>query len=142
MKKGILTLGIMIMAGILFLVAGNLVAAESKGTTTAQDEITIDNKGYAKDSKGAVLFHHAKHVKDYGAKCTDCHHEYDASAKNTWKEGDAVKKCSVCHNPETDQDKAKKLQTAYHANCKDCHKKSGKETAPATKCNGCHATAS
>jgi hypothetical protein len=62
--------------------------------------------------------------------------------KNTWKEGDEVKTCVSCHDPEKTQDKVVKLQTAFHNDCKECHKKSGKDTAPATKCNGCHATAS
>ena len=97
-----------------------------------------NNEVYKSDKKGPVELSHAKHVKEYEAVCTDCHHEYKDGV-NVWKEGDAVKKCVSCHDPEKTQDKAAKAQMAYHNNCKDCHKNSGKDTAPSSKCNDCHA---
>jgi len=132
MKKGIPTIILVFFIGLTFLATTVLTAAE------APDNIAISNKGYAKDTKGAVTLSHAKHSKEYKAACTDCHHEYK-DGKNTFKEGDAVKKCITCHDPEKKQDKVDKLQTAFHNNCKECHKKSGKDTAPSTKCNDCHA---
>jgi hypothetical protein len=135
MKKNILAAYITIIIGIIFMTVGIMSAAD---VTTPPEKVTIDNKVYKDDKKGAVEFSHLKHTKDYKATCTDCHHEYK-DGKNIWKAGDAVKKCSACHDPENDQGNAKKLQTAYHNNCKDCHKKSGKDTAPSTKCNDCHA---
>jgi len=146
MKKHILlTIGL-ILFGTAFFIAGVLYAAttatETKtttaGGTTITNVLTINNTSYSKDTKGPVAFHHLKHSTDYKAACTDCHHEYKDS-KNIWKEGDAVKTCVSCHDPEKTQDKVLKLQTAFHTNCKDCHKKSGKDTAPTTKCNDCHA---
>jgi|WetSurMetagenome_2_1015567.scaffolds.fasta_scaffold19420_3 hypothetical protein len=138
MKKSILTTQILIMAGLVFFIVGVLSAA---GVTTPPTEITIDNQVYKNKTKGTVLFHHLKHTSDYKVACADCHHVYK-DGKNVWKAGDEVKKCSECHNPEKADGKMVTLQNAFHNNCKDCHKKSGKDTAPSTKCNGCHAAKS
>jgi len=135
MKKRILATNILILAGLVFFVAGVLNAA---GVVTPPTDITINNQGYKNITKGPVLFHHQKHSSDYKVACTECHHVYK-DGKNVWKQGDEVKKCSVCHDPEKAQDKVLSLQNAYHTDCKECHKKSGKDTAPSTKCNGCHA---
>jgi hypothetical protein len=134
MKKSIFATYLSLLVGILFITVGLLSAAD---VTTPPTDVTINNKGYKNDTKGPVVFHHVKHVADYKVACTDCHHEYK-DGKNIWKAGDPVKTCVTCHDPEQAKDKVLKLQTAFHNNCKDCHKKSGKETAPSTKCNDCH----
>jgi cytochrome c553 len=147
MKKNIFATYISILIGVIFITVGVLSAADvttavkttTAGGATITNVLTIENKGYKEDKKGSVTFSHLKHSKDYKAACTDCHHVYDANVKNTWKEGNEVKTCVSCHDPEKDQGNAKKLQTAYHNNCKECHKKSGKDTAPSSKCNDCHA---
>lgn len=134
MKRGTLTLVMVILTGLVFLAVGALTAAD------APDDILIENSGYKSDKKGPVKLSHKKHSTDYGAACTDCHHEYK-DGKNVWKEGDPVQKCSACHDPEKTQGDAMKLQTALHTNCKDCHKevaKAGKKEAPYKKCNDCH----
>jgi hypothetical protein len=133
MKKSIAKY-LSVLVGISFLTIGILAAADA---ATPPDKITINNK-YSDDKKGPVEFNHLKHSKDYKVACTECHHVYK-DGKNVWKEGDEVKKCSTCHDPEKDQGNAKKLQTAFHTDCKECHKKSGKDTAPSSKCNDCHA---
>lgn len=138
MKKGILATQILILAGLVFVIVGMLNAA---GVTTPPTDITINNQVYKSKTKGTVMFHHLKHTSDYNAACTDCHHVFK-DGKNVWKAGDAVQKCSECHNAEKAEGKVANLQNAFHKNCKDCHKKSGKETAPSTKCNGCHAAKS
>lgn len=135
MHKKSLTLLMIILGGILFLAVGVITAAD------VPDVIKISNKGYKKDIKGEVTFHHKKHSADYKVACADCHHDYQ-NGKNMWKEGDPVKKCSECHNPEKKQGKVDKLKNAFHKNCKDCHKeaaKAGKKNAPFKKCNDCHA---
>jgi hypothetical protein len=137
MKKNISAIYVSVLAGLVFFTVGVLSAA---GVTAPPTDITINNTGYKNDTKGPVIFHHLKHSKDYKAACTDCHHVFK-DGKNIWKEGDGVNKCITCHDPEQTQDKAAKLQNAYHTNCKDCHKKSGKDTAPTTKCTGCHSKA-
>jgi len=105
------------------------------------DMITIENQGYTSDKKGPVTFSHLKHSKDYGASCIQCHHVYK-DGENLWKEGDKVEKCVFCHDPVEDKDKATKLQTAFHKNCKECHTEVNKEgkDAPSAKCNECHAS--
>ena len=133
MKKGILTLIMVSLAGLLFLVVGALIAAD------VPDDIMISNEGYKSDKKGPVKLSHKKHNADYKVACTECHHDYQDS-KNVWKEGDPVKKCSACHDPLKKQEKGLKLNIAYHKNCKGCHKKAvadGKK-APHKKCNECH----
>jgi hypothetical protein len=136
MDKKLLSLLIVVFTGLLFLTGGVLIAAD------VPDEVNIENQGYKADKKGPVKLSHKKHSTDYKVACTDCHHDYK-DGKNSWKEGDPVKKCGECHNPEAKEGEAMKLQNAYHKNCKDCHKAlvtEGKsEKAPFKKCNDCHA---
>lgn len=136
MKK-IATMLVIAVFSIAFISVGVITAADC---TDAPENITIDTKGYSSDKKGPVELSHKKHTDEYGAACTDCHHVFE-DGKNTWKEGDPVQKCSECHDLEESKGKIKKLQLAYHKNCKDCHKdaaKEGKENAPYRKCNDCH----
>ncbi len=134
MKRKLGTLLLVCLAGLLFLAVGVLTAAD------VPKEIVIEGKGYKKDKKGPVKFLHEKHAKDYKIACTECHHNYK-DGKNVWKQGDPVKKCSACHDPQKKQGKVMKLQNAYHRNCKNCHKdlgKEGKKAGPFRKCSGCH----
>jgi len=138
MSKKLLTLLTVVLSGFLFLSVGILVAAD------APDEVVIENKGYAKDTKGPVKLTHKKHHADYKVACAECHHVIK-DGKNVWKEGDKVQKCSECHNPEKKEGNVLKLNNAYHNNCKDCHKaleEAGKPTGPFKKCNDCHQKAS
>jgi hypothetical protein len=131
MKTGRLTLILILFAGLAFLAVGALTAAD------VPDKILLENQGYKKDMKGPVEFSHMKHATEYGAACTDCHHVYK-DGKNVWKEGDPVQKCSACHDPQKSQGNIPKLMTAYHDNCKDCHKQHQDKDAPYKKCNDCH----
>ncbi len=134
MKRKFLTVLVVGLTGLLFLAAGVLVAAD------VPDEITIQNTGYKKDKKGPVHFSHKKHHADYKVACAECHHDYE-HGKNVWKEGDPVKPCKQCHDPNKKQGKILKLNLAYHKDCKDCHRdlaKAGKKTGPYKKCNDCH----
>ena len=133
MKKGTLTWVLIALTGLFFLTVGVLTAAD------VPDEIKIENEGYKKNKKGPVPLSHKKHSEEYKIKCTECHHDYQ-DGKNVWKDSDPVKKCSECHNPLKKEGKVKKLQNAYHRNCKDCHKVAVKEgkKAPFKKCNDCH----
>jgi len=133
MKKGLLTVMMVALAGLVFLTVGVLTAAD------VSDEIMIENKGYKDDKKGPVKLSHKKHSTDYKVACAECHHDYK-DGKNVWKEGQPVKKCSECHDAEAKKGNTDKLQNAYHKNCKNCHKElvdKGKE-APFKKCNDCH----
>ncbi len=135
MKKRLLTLVMVVFTGLLFLTVGALTAAD------VPDDVKIENKGYQKDKKGHVKFSHKKHHEEYKAACTDCHHDYK-DGKNVWKDSDKAEKCSKCHNPLKKEGKVKKLQNAYHRNCKNCHKAYIKDhpdsKAPYKKCTKCH----
>ena len=137
MNKKILVLIMAVFTGLIFLTVSALIAAD----VDVPDVITIENKGYQKDKKGPVTFSHKKHHDEYKEACTECHHDYK-DGKNTWKEGDPVKKCSECHDPEKKNGKVMKLQNAYHRNCKNCHKevveKDSSKKAPYKKCTKCH----
>jgi len=135
MKKNSLTIFLVVFSGLIILTFGTLIAADDP------DEVTIQNQGYKKDQKGAVHLSHKKHNTEYQVVCTECHHDYK-DGKNIWKEGDPVKKCIECHDPNKSEGKKKRLQLAFHTDCKDCHtaeKKAGKKNAPTTKCTDCHA---
>jgi hypothetical protein len=150
MKKGIWSLGIVVLTGLMFLAVGALTAGEKAKKPVPPEEAKIENAGYKTDKKGHVKLSHKKHSdkeenKGYGVTCVECHHEYK-DGKNVWKEGQPVKKCAECHDPlktvKEGDTKIYKLNLAYHKNCKNCHKallKEGKsETAPFKKCNDCH----
>ena len=133
MTKRVLTLIILAITCLSFAVAGTLIAAD------LPDEVIIEGDSYAKDKKGPVKLSHKKHSVEYKVACDDCHHDYQ-DGKNVWTAEAPVKDCVECHDPAESVGNVKKLQTAYHNNCKKCHKqvnKEGKE-APAKKCNDCH----
>ena len=149
-------MAIFLLPGLMFLMVEALIAAEkpAKEPTEAPEKVTIDSRGYKKDKKKPVIFDHKKHQEEHlnekGEKilCTECHHVYK-DEKNTWKEGDPVKKCGTkdCHDPRKKKGKKQhKLQLAFHQNCKDCHKavvKAKKKTekeAPYKKCIKCMKT--
>jgi len=133
MKRRTLNLILVALFGVVFVTVGVLTAAD------VPDEVIIKNEGYKSDKKGPVKLTHKKHAVDYKIACNECHHEYK-DGKNVWKEGDPVKKCSTCHDPNKKQGDVMKLQNAFHKNCKDCHKEASKEgkEAPYKKCNDCH----
>lgn len=112
--------------------------------------ILIEIQGYEKDGKRPVKFQHRRHENEYlnlngdRIACEECHHEY-VNGKNTWTEGDNVKRCGAegCHDPLIAKGKSQhKLRIAYHKNCKNCHKAlrtaSKSKNAPFKKCSACH----
>jgi len=141
MNKKYLPALVVIFIGLLFLTVGVLTASDVE----TPDDLIIENEGYKADKKGGVKLNHKKHTDEYKVGCDDCHHEYEGD-KNVWKEGDPVKKCSECHDPLKKEGEVKKLQNAFHKNCKTCHKtlvSEGKsESAPFKKCTKCHEKAS
>ena len=132
MRKGWFLTMMLVCAGML-ITSGILTAADFP------EEIVIDGKAYKKDMKGPVNFAHSKHATDYGFECSECHHRYE-NGENIWNAGDEVKKCAECHDAAKSEGNVKKLMTAYHNNCKNCHKEKNKEgkNAPDKKCEGCH----
>ncbi len=120
-------------------------ATTQSGTTAVTgfhelDYVVIDNEVYEKDRKGPVSFAHRKHAKEYGVSCWDCHHDY-ADSGNTWSPWGDTMACVECHDPYEDDGAIMKLQTAYHLNCKTCHKEKavfGNDAQAYRKCTTCH----
>jgi hypothetical protein len=139
MKNRFFTLTLAALLAVVFGTAGVLTAADC--LNDVDDVIVIEHKDeYDRARQGPVELTHKKHAEDYGTACADCHHVYE-DGKNVWQEGDEIHKCIECHDANENQGNAKKLQTAFHANCKDCHKEAadaGNENAPVRKCTDCH----
>ena len=84
---------------------------------------------YVKGKKGAVDFDHEIHNKT--GKCADCHHK-----------GGNVK-CFDCHKAEKSETSKVNIKSAFHKQCKSCHKKAEKadpklKEKGISKCSGCH----
>jgi len=144
MRRGSKLFSCVSVAVTLIFAAAVFVFAAEK----APDVISIKDALWATPTKAAVELTHKKHAEDYKIACAECHHVYK-DGKNVWKEGDAVEKCSKCHNEPTIQGELKlppeqqklNLKIAFHKNCQECHKKH-KQEKPDTKapvtCAGCH----
>ena len=116
------------------------IIADLGAATEDLDVITIDNKGYTEDRKSPVLFEHEMHARDYEVNCWECHHDYK-EGENVWVPWGTTKKCIDCHDPQKAQGDILRLQTAYHVNCKNCHKERqifGKSDLAYRECNTCH----
>jgi len=127
-ERRLFTLLTVAIAGLVFTAAGTLTAEDMP------DEVQISNEGYKRKVYKPVTFTHLAHVEEYGIECADCHHDYK-DGENVWEEGDPVKKCVVCHNPDKKQGNVHRLVFAYHFNCKKCHK--ANESGP-RECKECH----
>jgi hypothetical protein len=118
MKKGLLSLGILVCFVFSILMVS--------GAFAAKDEITFDA------SMGKVKFAHKKHAETLKIDCIKCHH--------TWKKGETTGKlCLECHKAKA-EGKALSAKDAFHKDCKGCHddaKKAGKPAGP-TGCTQCH----
>jgi hypothetical protein len=127
-----------IVISVLLATSTALIAAEEQ---EMPGEIYLENKVYKTDRKGPVRFSHSEHADGYVESCDACHHEYK-DGKNIWEEGQPVKKCAACHDPSKSEGSVKKLNIAFHKNCKGCHKKLAKEgggtEAPYKQCTDCH----
>lgn len=103
--------------------------------------IEIKSPAFEKYKKGSVNLSHLKHFAEYNVACIDCHHDYQ-DGRNVWIPSAPVQPCSSCHDPKETKGDVKKLQIAYHANCKNCHKEmieaDKSEDAPYKKCGDCH----
>lgn len=141
--KNVVFVGILASFLIIALCLASVPVASLKAAETQEvpDEIFIENKVYHPDRKGFVRFSHLEHAEDYVEACEECHHEYK-DGKNVWQEGQPVKKCVTCHDPSKRQGNARKLNIAFHKNCKGCHRKLAREggtEAPYRQCTDCHA---
>lgn len=128
MRKWLLGIAATAMVVSVAVVASAATVAEAPETATIDD---------CMDKKAAVEFPHKVHWEL--TDCTTCHHTSEGLTADADME---VQPCSACHvepeaetTPDCSQMSLKK--NPFHINCVDCHKESGKETAP-TKCDDCH----
>jgi cytochrome c553 len=149
MERKLFPLILIVASGMIFLWVASLTATVNRKDAPAK--IKIDNRGYKKNQYRAITFDHEKHQDKYKnpksrtIACAECHHVYE-KGKNIWKDDDKVQKCVECHDPKKNNvknKKQKKLQLAFHNNCKTCHKavvKAGlkkEKDAPSKKCIQC-----
>ena len=87
------------------------------GTAFANPE-KIVIKEFAK-TKAAVNFDHKAHQGKVKV-CKDCHHKNEAGKEE---------KCSKCHGLKADGKKIE-AKEAFHKQCKGCHQKEKKGSAP------------
>lgn len=132
------------IAALLVFSATLLVLAAQQ----VPDEVALKPSIWPNPTKAAVKLSHKKHHDEYKVACNECHHVMK-DGKNTWKEGDEVRKCEACHTEATTQGELKlppdrkklNLKIAFHTECQSCHKKLRAEkpdiNAPAT-CTQCH----
>jgi hypothetical protein len=134
-----------ILAAILCVAFGPLLVTVAATNAAEEqefpDEILINNQVYRPDRKGPVYFSHVEHAEGYVDACDSCHHDYK-DGKNVWQEGQPVQKCAACHDPQKRDGRVRKLNIAYHKNCKGCHRElagEGGTQAPYRQCTDCHA---
>ncbi len=128
MDKRLISFMMVVLGCLMFVGAGLLIAQD------IPQKIMIFNKGYKRKLYKPVSFPHLEHAEDYGIECERCHHNYQGG-KNVWQEGDPVKNCAACHNPNRKQGKVPRLVFAYHFKCKKCHLEA--ESGP-IECKDCH----
>ncbi len=106
---------------------------------------------YSGNNAKQVLFHHDRHIGEYGASCGDCHHHPPGEDNNVAcsechpqveaPDGSPPDSCLDCHDAEdaeiTENEIVLKTD-AFHAQCGACHESIGQ--GPETgDCAGCHA---
>lgn len=81
---------------------------------------------------GVVTFNHQMHADLTFTECSTCHH--------TWKPGETVKSCHVCHDKKGGE--SPEAKTAFHTRCIGCHEYTvgkGEPAGPVKKmCKLCH----
>jgi hypothetical protein len=136
------TIAVLVILGLL---ACFPACSTEPGVSTGDEEelgdyMLIQNDVYANRKMGPVKFTHDTHWEDYGIFCEDCHHDY-VNGENVWTEDDEAKACISCHKPGKPQGNVYKLSTAYHKNCRTCHRdmnEGEEEEAAPFACYSCH----
>jgi hypothetical protein len=120
MKKGLISMGILVGFLLSILMVSGIFAKD----------VVEYNPAY-----GKVTFTHKKHAETLKIDCVKCHH--------TWKKGETTgKTCKGCHKAKA-EGKTISAKDAYHKDCKGCHEEAKKANKPAgpTGCTQCHVKA-
>ncbi len=128
--------------GVMSLFVLSFAAILAFAADTGPADITLGEGG-----KKPAVFPHKKHQDAF--KCGDCHHGMADGKQVPYVEGQEIKKCESCHNPNVLAGKTKgnlaldTLKGAGHGNCLECHKEKA-AADPAMKekkidkCETCH----
>lgn len=132
--KRIWSMAVLIVSAT-WLFAGISVGAEATGLKAPEAEIIIAGE------KKSARFSHPVHL-NIGVECGQCHHDSDHQPLTDKNIGamDTGKQllCASCHNKDFANPKLQTPKAAFHARCKECHKKSVDGKQGPTKCTGCH----
>ena len=126
-------LGVLIFTcifGLLAVVYMDSGALQADGKVEEAAEAPSSISFSAKN--GDVSFDHKLHTEKE-KDCMACHH--------TLTEGETPKKCGACHFKDEEKDGAPVRKTAFHDQCKGCHKQQFEEKKIEKKihlCKSCH----
>ena len=124
---------------VLAITTACAVAATTGARLVAQAKAP-DTVGLKGAPMGGVKLDHAKHAKEYGAKCTDCHH----ASKPEKPMKAEQQKCSDCHEKAAAAPMKTKYQAAFHdataksGTCINCHAKAAAGKKVPKGCTDCH----
>ena len=142
MSKKLLMIAMVVGFVTLFVASGIYAGKEVK------DQVRMENKAYAKHTRGVQMFEHKKHATAYAEKnpdlyangCGECHHDKENKPLKALKMGDNVQNCIECHKKpgyvsgkeakEKGLNEKQALEyhaNAMHDNCQGCHKKYNKK---------------
>lgn len=146
-----------LVAGFLFLLISNsLASGGSEDKASAKSTFPAEIIFHA--SVGEVTFPHQLHIKEFGVKCVECHHQINANKlitphpdylQSSWincitchsesgKE-QQVYACSKCHrsNPKNIADETLSAKVVIHKSCGKCHP-AGAGKGASMSCGKCH----
>ena len=133
MKK--ICLMALLIASTTWLFAGLSVGSEATDMKAPEGEMIIEGE------KKSARFSHTVHL-NLGVDCGQCHH---GSEKQPLTDKDIAAmennlqlRCASCHNKDFVNPKLQTPKAAFHARCKECHKKGVNDKKGPTKCTGCH----
>ncbi len=100
----------------------------------------LNHREVGAQGRPPVRFDHERHAGKF--ECARCHHDFDEHLNNRGGE-DKAQPCANCHAQNTRQGVIP-LTEAFHAQCKQCHERTGSErkTGGPVMCGECHAAGS
>lgn len=146
------------MRALSFVLLVASMAAVPAAPVAADPEVPIPAEIVSPGSAGEVVFPHRTHFEKLEIKCTECHHETQATVLNMphpeyfadfWidckichREAGAPlapQACSACHHSSTAKiaDQTSSAKVAIHRSCWRCHESGSGEKASAS-CSFCH----
>ncbi|UCD66793.1 MAG: cytochrome c3 family protein [Deltaproteobacteria bacterium] len=118
-----------------WLLTGASFANEKLGMKAPEAEIIIEGE------KKSARFSHPVHL-GLGVTCGQCHHDSEHQSLTDKDiaslDNNLQLRCASCHNKDFADPKLQTPKSAFHARCKECHKKGVDGKKGPTKCTDCH----